>query len=194
MLTSSPRRAGRKSPLLVPDCRNQVAWRGLQTVGASRPRWLSARADGRRCGVGDQVDRINPDGSVTLLRPDNPEEVFLRHSLFTSPTTSAHPAAPHLLLAASTSLRCAVSLKPLRTGVRTKDRGPACQRRKGDSRDKGGGGSGEGAAAPPWRQPRGKLMVSLVNSHTNATRIGQRPSFGAPLGRGRTQCTRPRAF
>ena len=25
---------------------------------------------------------------------------------------------------------------------------------------------------PPWRQPRGKLMVSLVNSHTNATRIG----------------------
>ena len=25
---------------------------------------------------------------------------------------------------------------------------------------------------PPWRQPRGKLMVSLVNAHTNATRIG----------------------
>ena len=25
---------------------------------------------------------------------------------------------------------------------------------------------------PPWRQPRGKLMVSLVKSHTNATRIG----------------------
>ena len=25
---------------------------------------------------------------------------------------------------------------------------------------------------PPWRQPRGKWMVSLVNSHTNATRIG----------------------
>jgi len=25
---------------------------------------------------------------------------------------------------------------------------------------------------PPWRQPRGKLVVSLVNSHTNATRIG----------------------
>ena len=25
---------------------------------------------------------------------------------------------------------------------------------------------------PPGRQPRGKLMVSLVNSHTNATRIG----------------------
>ena len=24
----------------------------------------------------------------------------------------------------------------------------------------------------PWRQPRGKMMVSLVNSHTNATRIG----------------------
>ena len=22
---------------------------------------------------------------------------------------------------------------------------------------------------PPWRQPRGKCMVSLVNSHTNAT-------------------------
>ena len=26
--------------------------------------------------------------------------------------------------------------------------------------------------APPWRQPRCKSMVSLVNSHTNATRIG----------------------
>ena len=26
----------------------------------------------------------------------------------------------------------------------------------------------------PWRQPRGKFMVSLVNSHTNATRIGWR--------------------
>jgi len=25
---------------------------------------------------------------------------------------------------------------------------------------------------PSWRQPRGKLMVSSVNSHTNATRIG----------------------
>ena len=25
---------------------------------------------------------------------------------------------------------------------------------------------------PPWRQPRGKWMVSLVNSDTNATRIG----------------------
>ena len=25
---------------------------------------------------------------------------------------------------------------------------------------------------PPWRQPRGKWVVSLVNSHTNATRIG----------------------
>ena len=25
---------------------------------------------------------------------------------------------------------------------------------------------------PPWRQPRGKLMVSLVNSHADATRIG----------------------
>ena len=26
--------------------------------------------------------------------------------------------------------------------------------------------------SPPWRQPRGKSMVSSVNSHTNATRIG----------------------
>jgi len=26
--------------------------------------------------------------------------------------------------------------------------------------------------SPPWRQPRGKSMVSLVNYHTNATRIG----------------------
>jgi len=25
---------------------------------------------------------------------------------------------------------------------------------------------------PPWRRPRGKSMVSSVNSHTNATRIG----------------------
>jgi len=25
---------------------------------------------------------------------------------------------------------------------------------------------------PPWRQPRGKWMVSLANSHTHATRIG----------------------
>ena len=25
---------------------------------------------------------------------------------------------------------------------------------------------------PPWRQPRGKWMVSLANSHTNATMIG----------------------
>ena len=24
----------------------------------------------------------------------------------------------------------------------------------------------------PWRQPRGKIVVSLVNSHTNATRMG----------------------
>ena len=27
-------------------------------------------------------------------------------------------------------------------------------------------------AHPPWRQPRGKWVVSLVNSHTNATGIG----------------------
>jgi hypothetical protein len=25
---------------------------------------------------------------------------------------------------------------------------------------------------PPWSQPRGKSMVSSVNSHTDATRIG----------------------
>jgi hypothetical protein len=25
---------------------------------------------------------------------------------------------------------------------------------------------------PPWRQPKGKVMGSLVDSHTNATRIG----------------------
>ena len=30
-------------------------------------------------------------------------------------------------------------------------------------------------AEPPWRQPRSKLMVSLVNSHANATRIGWHP-------------------
>ena len=30
-------------------------------------------------------------------------------------------------------------------------------------------GPGGGACWPPWRQPRGKWMVSLVNSHTNAT-------------------------
>ena len=28
---------------------------------------------------------------------------------------------------------------------------------------------------PPWRQLRGKLMVSLVNFHTHATRIGWHP-------------------
>ena len=28
---------------------------------------------------------------------------------------------------------------------------------------------------PPWRQSRGKLIVSLVNSPTNATRIGWHP-------------------
>ena len=27
-------------------------------------------------------------------------------------------------------------------------------------------------SSPPWRQPRGKLTVSLVNSNTNATKIG----------------------
>ena len=32
--------------------------------------------------------------------------------------------------------------------------------------------AGSRAASPPWMQPRGKLFVSLVNSHTNATRIG----------------------
>ena len=30
-------------------------------------------------------------------------------------------------------------------------------------------GDGLGRGGPPWRQPRGKWMVSLVNSHTNAT-------------------------
>ena len=29
-----------------------------------------------------------------------------------------------------------------------------------------------GVSPPPWRQPRCKSIVSLVNSHTNATRIG----------------------
>jgi len=33
-------------------------------------------------------------------------------------------------------------------------------------------GSREKPHSPPWRQPRGNSMVSLVNSHTNATRIG----------------------
>jgi len=28
------------------------------------------------------------------------------------------------------------------------------------------------AILPPWRKPRGKSMVSLVNSNTNATSIG----------------------
>jgi len=47
-------------------------------------------------------------------------------------------------------------------------------------------GSGYG---PPWRQPRGKSMVSLVNSHTNATRTGWhlweidlRFAYGLPPG------------
>ena len=29
--------------------------------------------------------------------------------------------------------------------------------------------AGVGATKPPWRQPKGKWMVSLVNSHTHAT-------------------------
>ena len=44
---------------------------------------------------------------------------------------------------------------------------------------------------PPWRQPRGKWMVSLVNTRTNATRIGWhlweidlRFAPGLPPGRG----------
>ena len=47
----------------------------------------------------------------------------------------------------------------------------------GGGEEGGGGGSleGEGAlaavlfAVPPWMQPRGKWMVSLVNSYTNTT-------------------------
>jgi len=35
--------------------------------------------------------------------------------------------------------------------------------------------------SPPWRQPRGKSMVSLANSQTNATRIG-RLAQPLPLG------------
>ena len=47
-----------------------------------------------------------------------------------------------------------------------------------------------GRAQPPWRQPRCKSMVSAVNSHTNATRIGWhlweidlRFAHGLPPGR-----------
>ena len=50
---------------------------------------------------------------------------------------------------------------------------------------------------PPWRQPRGKQMVSLVNSHTNATRIGWhlweidlRFAPGLPPGWGRREALR----
>ena len=49
---------------------------------------------------------------------------------------------------------------------------------------------------PPWRQPRGKWMVSLVNSHTNATsrrwhlwEIDLRFAPGLPPGRLRERCT-----
>ena len=34
------------------------------------------------------------------------------------------------------------------------------------------GGPRDECSTPPWSQPRGKSMASLVNSHTNATRIG----------------------
>ena len=53
-----------------------------------------------------------------------------------------------------------------------------CKRRfatamRADGRKSRFGGEGIWRAGePPWRQPRGKSMVSLVNSHTNATRIG----------------------
>jgi len=47
--------------------------------------------------------------------------------------------------------------------------------------------------SPPWRHPRGKLMIPLVNSHTNTTRIGWHlleigPRFtpGLPAGRQET--------
>ena len=46
-----------------------------------------------------------------------------------------------------------------------------------------------GTCKPPWRQPRGKFMVSVANSHTHATRIGWhlweidlRFAPGLPLG------------
>ena len=48
--------------------------------------------------------------------------------------------------------------------------------------------------APPWRHPRGKSMVSLVTSHTNATRIGWHLweidliIFAPGLPLGRTDC------
>jgi len=49
--------------------------------------------------------------------------------------------------------------------------------------------------SPPWRQPRGKSMVYLVNSHTNATRIGWylweidlRFAPGLPPGLARSNC------
>jgi len=52
---------------------------------------------------------------------------------------------------------------------------------------------------PPWRQPRGKLMVYSVNSHTNATRIGWhlweidlRFASGLPPGWPTTQAAEPK--
>ena len=49
---------------------------------------------------------------------------------------------------------------------------------------------------PPWRQPRGKWMVSSVTSHTNATRIGWHvweidlkfPLYSTPGWRWRAAC------
>jgi len=45
-------------------------------------------------------------------------------------------------------------------------------RRSWTRRRQSGTRSTTSGTTPPWRQPRGKWMVSLVNSHTNATRIG----------------------
>jgi len=43
---------------------------------------------------------------------------------------------------------------------------------QGGETSRGGPLGSRRATFPPWRQPRGKSMVSLVNYHTNATRIG----------------------
>ena len=49
---------------------------------------------------------------------------------------------------------------------------PSAPSLEADRDTRAGGHAPHPYFTPPWWQPSGKLMLSLVNSHTNATRIG----------------------